>query len=69
VDGGYTVSDPLAMEYSEKNSAASLIKQALILLEDTESCELHALGASGADASEKVAHASGTIASERRMNM
>jgi hypothetical protein len=33
VDGGYTVSDPLAMEYSEKDSVASLVQQALILLE------------------------------------
>jgi hypothetical protein len=50
VDGGYTVSDPLAMEYSEKDSVASLVQQALILLEDAESYDLHALGASGADA-------------------
>ena len=47
VDGGYTVSDPLAMEYSEKDSVASLVQQALILLEDAESYDLHALGASG----------------------
>ncbi|HEY6734882.1 MAG TPA: hypothetical protein VI256_14015, partial [Roseiarcus sp.] len=50
MDGGYTVSDPLAMEYSEKDSVASLVQQALILLEDAESYDLHALGASGADA-------------------
>ena len=38
------------MEYSEKDSVASLVQQALILLEDAESYDLHALGASGADA-------------------
>jgi hypothetical protein len=32
VGGGYTVSDPLAMEYSEKDSVASLVQQSLIMM-------------------------------------